>query len=106
MTKTATPQKQILVITGSYERLLYGLALDMPSGKMTPQWVFPAHISCIKTLSVSSRFLASGSSGSLIKSVMAFLLFLFLNPYTFGCNFFIHLCEKFLYTKKLFSENI
>jgi protein MAK11 len=55
----------LLLVCGSYERLLYGLKPTTDS--LNPEFVFPAHITCIKTLSLSTRFLATGSTDELVK---------------------------------------
>ncbi|THV02558.1 WD40 repeat-like protein [Dendrothele bispora CBS 962.96] len=71
------------VIAGSYEKLLYGLegstsfSSDSDSGsenKLTfdlkPIFIFPAHVSCIKTVAASpngGKWLATGSSDEIIK---------------------------------------
>lgn len=60
-------QEQIQVISGSYERLLYGFNLSTNTSKLSPSFIYPSHISCIKTLAASKKFLASGSTDEHIK---------------------------------------
>lgn len=66
--------KDILVVAGSYERLLYGIVgtlsnedAHLSSSALEPDFIFPAHISCIKALACNHRFLASGSTDELVK---------------------------------------
>jgi protein MAK11 len=70
------------IVAGSYERLLYGLDVtptsatplqegEVKNGKdmhtITPSFIYPSHLSCIKTLASSGPFLASGSTDEHIK---------------------------------------
>ena len=65
------------VIAGSYEKLLYGLEgkILMDQGEelrvvMTPLFIFPAHVSCIKAVAASpegGKWLATGSADEIIK---------------------------------------
>jgi protein MAK11 len=72
---TITPENSSFkVIAGSYEKLLYGLEghYDKETGKATlkPMFIFPAHISCIKSVSASpngGKWLATGSADEVIK---------------------------------------
>ncbi|CAG8584530.1 4924_t:CDS:2 [Diversispora eburnea] len=84
--------EDILIIAGSYERILYGIngnwikknsekkenqkeepsfSLSSLSSllmmKLKPIFIFPAHNGCIKTVSVGERYLASGSTDEIIK---------------------------------------
>ena len=70
----ASITRDFLIVAGSYERLLYGLAgtfegsessVSIPS--LEPSFIYPAHISCIKALSANQRFLASGSTDEHVK---------------------------------------
>lgn len=76
--KTSFPTS-FKVIVGSYERLLYGLegtASVSSTGASELEWtlkpifIFPAHISCIKTVAASpegGKWLATGSGDEIIK---------------------------------------
>ncbi|KAF5351306.1 hypothetical protein D9758_008013 [Tetrapyrgos nigripes] len=64
------------VVAGSYEKLLYGLEgstsfeEDKLSFNLKPIFIFPAHVSCIKTVAASpsgGKWLATGSSDEIIK---------------------------------------
>ena len=65
------------VIAGSYEKLLYGLegtvTLDEasnPKFHLKPVFIFPAHVSCIKSVAASpggGKWLATGSADEIIK---------------------------------------
>jgi protein MAK11 len=55
-----------LVIAGTYERLLYGLA-RVKEGELLPSFIYPAHISCITAVASTSRYLATGSTDEHIK---------------------------------------
>jgi protein MAK11 len=62
------------VIAGSYEKILYGLEghYDKETGKATlkPIFIFPAHLSCIKSVAASpngGKWLATGSADEVIK---------------------------------------
>lgn len=67
------------IISGSYERLLYGLegtvSVSSPASSelqwtLKPIFIFPAHVSCIKTVAASpqgSKWLATGSGDEIIK---------------------------------------
>ncbi len=68
------------VIAGSYERLLYGLqgtvSVVSPEKSSELQWtlkpmfIFPAHVSCIKSVAASpqgGKWLATGSGDEIIK---------------------------------------
>ncbi|CAG8486005.1 5202_t:CDS:2 [Acaulospora colombiana] len=71
--------KDIIIIAGSYEKLLYGInghwlragddgyEQDKPSLRLEPIFIFPAHSGCIKTVAVGGRHLASGSTDEVIK---------------------------------------
>ncbi|KAJ2232900.1 60s ribosome biogenesis protein mak11 [Coemansia sp. RSA 1722] len=67
---TRQPAKDSFLITaGTYERLLYGIEGRFVGNTLTlnPQFIFPAHIGCIKAVSVGGRYLASGSTDECIK---------------------------------------
>ncbi|KAJ3209993.1 hypothetical protein HK099_008384 [Clydaea vesicula] len=58
------------LILGSYERLLYGFDCILNKEKtinLIPSFVYPSHLSCVKTLASTKRFLASGSTDEHIK---------------------------------------
>ena len=69
------------IIAGSYERLLYGLegttsvsssagALEELEWTLKPIFIFPAHVSCVKTVAASpqgGKWLATGSGDEIIK---------------------------------------
>jgi protein MAK11 len=67
------------IIAGSYDRLLYGLQVTIstsPPGSSELEWtikpifIFPAHVSCIKTVAASpqgGKWLATGSGDEIIK---------------------------------------
>lgn len=66
------------VVTGSYEKLLYGLegtisstsSSEALSVELTPTFIFPAHVSCIKAVAASpngGKWLATGSSDEIVK---------------------------------------
>ncbi|TIA91397.1 hypothetical protein E3P99_01112 [Wallemia hederae] len=54
-TATAAPSVSLNVSVGSYERLLYGFNLRLQDGdlKFKPLFMFPAHITCIKSVALS-----------------------------------------------------
>jgi protein MAK11 len=68
--------RRLVVVSGSYDKILYGLQIE-PTSKdpgETPQFkpifVFPAHISCVKAVAASpqgGRWLASGGTDEIIK---------------------------------------
>ncbi|KAJ3331997.1 hypothetical protein HDU76_001613 [Blyttiomyces sp. JEL0837] len=71
-TQSAQKKADFRVIAGSYERFLYGLhgLFESPSSqtpKLTPVFMYPSHISCIKTLAATGRHLATGSTDEHIK---------------------------------------
>lgn len=78
------------VIVGSYEKILYGLQVDVPASspssnqpsisppsngagneiKMKPIFIFPAHISCVKAVTASplgGKWLATGGTDEMVK---------------------------------------
>jgi protein MAK11 len=67
-----------VIIAGSYEKNLYGIEGkfvtsveedEEPELKLAPSFIFPAHLSCIKSLSVSqgAKWLVTGSDDEYIK---------------------------------------
>ena len=78
--KTSFPSS-FKIIAGSYERLLYGLegttsisssagALEELEWTLKPIFIFPAHVSCVKTVAASpqgGKWLATGSGDEIIK---------------------------------------
>ena len=77
--RTASLPSSFKIIAGSYERLLYGLEGTVSVSSSTPselEWtlkpifIFPAHVSHIKTVAASpqgGKWLASGSGDEIIK---------------------------------------
>lgn len=76
----ATRNEKFLVIAGSYEKNMYGLEIDVKDYRSSdpetappivkPIFIFPAHLSCIKTVAASpegGKFLASGSDDEFVK---------------------------------------
>lgn len=73
------PPSAFKLVTGSYEKLLYGLegsiTLDEGDGgrisvTLKPIFIFPAHVSCVKAVSGSpmgGKWLATGSADEIIK---------------------------------------
>ncbi|KAJ3049615.1 hypothetical protein HK097_009398 [Rhizophlyctis rosea] len=57
------------IVAGTYERLLYGLDVTSPttSPAIKPAFIYPSHISCIKSLTTSTRHLATGSTDETVK---------------------------------------
>jgi protein MAK11 len=65
------------IIAGSYEKLLYGLEgtvtlneASNPQFHLKPVFIFPAHVSCIKSVATSpggGKWLATGSADEIIK---------------------------------------
>lgn len=56
-----------MIIAGSYERLLYGVKLDGTNTTLTSEFIYPSHISCIKSVATGGRFLASGATDEHLK---------------------------------------
>ncbi|KAJ2536594.1 60s ribosome biogenesis protein mak11, partial [Coemansia sp. RSA 1933] len=54
---------------GTYERILYGIEGRFAGERLTlnPRFIFPAHIGCIKSVSIGGRYLASGSTDEIIR---------------------------------------
>ncbi|KAI8320711.1 WD40 repeat-like protein [Martensiomyces pterosporus] len=67
--KSVPAKDSFLVSAGTYERILYGLEGRFVGSTLTlnPQFIFPAHIGCIKAVSAGGRYLASGSTDEIIK---------------------------------------
>ncbi|KAJ9106078.1 hypothetical protein QFC21_001217 [Naganishia friedmannii] len=78
--RVATQNEKFLVIAGSYEKNMYGLEIDVKNYKSSspetspplvkPIFIFPAHLSCIKTMKASpggGKFLATGSDDEFVK---------------------------------------
>ncbi|KAJ3191023.1 hypothetical protein HK101_008164 [Irineochytrium annulatum] len=76
------PPPSFHIVAGSYERLLFGLdgtlaATDgsPPGGDgvfrlavtLTPSYIYPSHITCIKSLALTSKLLATGSTDEHVK---------------------------------------
>ena len=76
---TSRPPSKFKLVTGSYEKLLYGLegsiTLDEGDGNrilvnLKPIFIFPAHVSCVKAVSGSpmgGKWLATGSVDEVVK---------------------------------------
>jgi protein MAK11 len=77
---SATRNEKFLVVAGSYEKNMYGLEVDVKDYQSSnpdttppivkPIFIFPAHLSCIKTVAASpggGKFLASGSDDEFVK---------------------------------------
>lgn len=60
-TKKLPRPLELLILAGSYERLLYGLTLSAPS------FIYPSHISTITTLTSNQKYLITGSTDEQIK---------------------------------------
>ncbi len=72
----APATRELRIVFGSYERLLYGLGgeVSVEEGKLqvrlTPQFIFPAHVSSIRTVCCAgsdSKWLATGGTDESIK---------------------------------------
>ena len=73
------PPSAFKLVTGSYEKLLYGLEGSITLGekdgnrisvKLEPIFIFPAHVSCVKAVSgspVGGKWLATGSVDEIVK---------------------------------------
>lgn len=70
--------KTFQIITGSYEKLLYGLSGSFPSSEtpvaerdytLKPIFIFPAHQACVKAVAASEggKWLATGSTDEVVK---------------------------------------
>lgn len=58
------------VVVGCYERLLYGLSVDASDFSISANFIFPAHVSSIKSVSCAgddSKWLATGGTDEAIK---------------------------------------
>jgi len=75
---SSQPSSTFKVVVGSYEKLLYGLEGTLSSTstsggisvELTPTFIFPAHVSCIKAVAASpngGKWLATGSSDEIVK---------------------------------------
>ena len=76
---TSRPPSAFKLVTGSYEKLLYGLEGSITLGeedgdrisvKLKPIFIFPAHVSCVKAVSGSpmgGKWLATGSVDEIVK---------------------------------------
>ena len=76
---TSRPPSSFKLVTGSYEKLLYGLDCSIAlnegdenriSVNMKPVFIFPAHVSCVKAVSGSpmgGKWLATGSADEIVK---------------------------------------
>ncbi|KAG8739793.1 hypothetical protein FRC10_005176 [Ceratobasidium sp. 414] len=78
-TASAPPPSTFKIIVGTYEKLLYGLEgrlelkKDLPeeiSVHLTPIFIFPAHVACVRAVAASpqgGKWLATGSTDEIIK---------------------------------------
>ena len=60
------------IVAGSYEKLLYGLEASFGAAglALTPIFIFPAHVSCVKAVAASpagGKWLATGSADEIVK---------------------------------------
>ncbi|ORX57481.1 WD40 repeat-like protein [Hesseltinella vesiculosa] len=58
------------IITGTYERILYGINANWTKDKtlkLAPIFIVPAHTGLIRTVAVGGQFLASGSTDEIIR---------------------------------------
>ena len=76
--RTQLPPKTFQIITGSYEKLLYGLSGTYPlpgtpveerDYTIKPIFIFPAHQACVKAVAASEggKWLATGSTDEVVK---------------------------------------
>ncbi|KAJ2802235.1 transcription initiation at TATA-containing promoter protein, partial [Coemansia helicoidea] len=58
-----------LITAGTYERILYGIEARFAGSQLvlSPQFIFPSHIGCIKAVAAGGRYLASGSTDEIVK---------------------------------------
>ncbi|KAL0576232.1 Protein mak11 [Marasmius crinis-equi] len=72
----SSPPRTFKIVTGSYEKLLYGLEgttslseSNTVQIELKPIFMFPAHVSCIKAVAASpgGKWLATGSADEIIK---------------------------------------
>ncbi|KAJ2682612.1 Protein mak11, partial [Coemansia spiralis] len=64
------PARESFMITaGTYERILYGIEARFVDGQLalSPQFIFPTHVGCIKAVAAGGRYLASGSTDEIVK---------------------------------------
>ncbi|KAJ1733418.1 60s ribosome biogenesis protein mak11 [Coemansia biformis] len=62
-------RESFLIAAGTYERILYGIEARFAGDQLTlsPQFIFPSHIGCIKAVAAGGRYLASGSTDEIVK---------------------------------------
>lgn len=58
---------QFLVVIGSYERILYGIDVDLSKEAVKVSFAIPAHSGMIKSIAASSDFLATGSTDDTVR---------------------------------------
>ncbi|CAE6468432.1 unnamed protein product [Rhizoctonia solani] len=75
----ATSPSTFKIVVGTYEKLLYGLeghVVDEPESKdkfsitLTPIFIFPAHVACVRAVAASpqgGKWLATGSTDEIVK---------------------------------------
>jgi protein MAK11 len=73
------PPSTFKIVVGTYEKLLYGLegrfetegeSLGQPSITLTPIFIFPAHVACVRAVAASphgGKWLATGSTDEIVK---------------------------------------
>ncbi|KAF8605791.1 WD40 repeat-like protein [Ceratobasidium sp. AG-I] len=76
---TSAAPSTFKIVVGTYEKLLYGLegrfetgkdSLDQPALTLTPIFIFPAHVACVRAVAASpqgGKWLATGSTDEIIK---------------------------------------
>ncbi|PVV03067.1 hypothetical protein BB560_002472 [Smittium megazygosporum] len=72
--KTVVPN-HVLIVVGTYERIVSGLQFsfnksdskDEQAIQLEPKFVMPVHISCVTSVAICDKFIASGSSDEVIK---------------------------------------
>ncbi|EUC59145.1 MAK11 protein (maintenance of killer toxin-encoding satellite M1 dsRNA), related protein, putative [Rhizoctonia solani AG-3 Rhs1AP] len=74
-----TPPSAFKIVVGTYEKLLYGLegqVVDEPESEgkfsvtLTPIFIFPAHVACVRAVAASpqgGKWLATGSTDEIVK---------------------------------------
>ncbi|KAI9315402.1 WD40-repeat-containing domain protein [Dichotomocladium elegans] len=71
--KTSSDNEDFRIITGTYERILYGINAFWEKSeeglkvRLEPVFIVPAHTGCIRTVAVGGQYLASGSTDEIIR---------------------------------------
>ncbi|KAI9488536.1 WD40-repeat-containing domain protein [Zychaea mexicana] len=74
----AADSEDFRIVTGTYERILYGInaywkkaesttTTTTPKLRLEPIFIVPAHTGCIRTVAIGGQFLASGSTDEVIR---------------------------------------